>query len=109
MFTRALSLPADGLILDLEDAVAPDRKAATRGVVREWLARDDLGGRGRRGGMNPVATGPGPGDLEGTIERRARRDGGPQPRRRGGNPVSARHLDRLGREQGTPNGPPGGS
>ena len=39
MIARALTLPADGLILDLEDAVPPDRKAATRPVVvREWLA-----------------------------------------------------------------------
>ena len=30
MIQKALTLPADGLILDLEDAVAPDRKVATR-------------------------------------------------------------------------------
>ena len=30
MMAKALTLPADGLILDLEDAVTPDRKAATR-------------------------------------------------------------------------------
>ena len=29
MLAKALTLPADGLILDLEDAVAPDRKAVT--------------------------------------------------------------------------------
>ena len=30
MIAKALTLEADGLILDLEDAVPPDRKAATR-------------------------------------------------------------------------------
>jgi citrate lyase subunit beta/citryl-CoA lyase len=29
MLEKALTLPADGLILDLEDAVPPDRKTAT--------------------------------------------------------------------------------
>src|SRR6266481_5955508 len=33
MLAKALTIPADGLILDLEDAVAPDRKAATGDVV----------------------------------------------------------------------------
>ena len=46
MLAKALTIPADGLILDLEDAVAPDRKAATRGMVRDWLTRD-FGGRER--------------------------------------------------------------
>src|SRR3989442_7623509 len=45
MLAKALTLPADGLILDLEDAVAPDRKAVTRGAVREWLDPEELGGR----------------------------------------------------------------
>ena len=45
MIAKALTLPADGLILDLEDAVAPDRKAATRPIVREWLQKLDFGGR----------------------------------------------------------------
>ncbi len=47
--TRALdkgrSLPADGLILDLEDAVAPDAKAEARRNVAEAVA---AGGYGRR-------------------------------------------------------------
>ena len=34
MIAKALTLPADGLILDLEDAVTPERKAATRPIVR---------------------------------------------------------------------------
>lgn len=47
--TRALDksreLPADGLIFDLEDAVAPDAKESARAAVSEALAR---GGYGRR-------------------------------------------------------------
>jgi citrate lyase subunit beta/citryl-CoA lyase len=42
---KARSLAADGLILDLEDAVAADRKAAARGIVAAALAQ---GGYGRR-------------------------------------------------------------
>jgi len=42
---KGRSLPADGLILDLEDAVAPDAKELARGQVCEAVA---TGGYGRR-------------------------------------------------------------
>ncbi|MGQ9365784.1 HpcH/HpaI aldolase/citrate lyase family protein [Azospirillum sp. ST 5-10] len=42
---KGRSLPADGLILDLEDAVAPDAKAAARATIREALAAGGYGGR----------------------------------------------------------------
>lgn len=42
---KGRSLPADGLILDLEDAVAPDAKPEARTTIREALAG---GGYGRR-------------------------------------------------------------
>ena len=42
---KARSLPADGLILDLEDAVAPDAKESARTIVAAALAE---GGYGRR-------------------------------------------------------------
>ena len=42
---KARTLPADMLILDLEDAVAPERKPAARQQVREAIA---AGGYGRR-------------------------------------------------------------
>ncbi len=42
---KARSLPADGLILDLEDAVAPDAKEAARKMVTDAL---EAGGYGKR-------------------------------------------------------------
>ena len=42
---KARTLPADGLILDLEDAVAPDAKASAR---QQWLAALREGGYGPR-------------------------------------------------------------
>ena len=104
MFTRALTLPADGLILDLEDAVAPDRKAATRGVVREWLAGQDFGGRERWVRMNPIATGLGEADLEETIAGRPDGYVVPKPGRAADIREIARILDRLEQQHGIPNG-----
>ncbi len=37
---KAASVPADALILDLEDSVAPDRRPAARALVREFLKGD---------------------------------------------------------------------
>src|SRR4030095_10158881 len=70
MIAKALTLPADGLILDLEDAVAPDLKAAPRPIVTRWLTALDFGGRERWVRMNPIATGLGVADLEATIAGR---------------------------------------
>jgi citrate lyase subunit beta/citryl-CoA lyase len=42
---KGRSLPADGLILDLEDAVAPDAKAAARDQIAKAVAADGYGGR----------------------------------------------------------------
>ncbi|MDB5504223.1 MAG: malyl-CoA thiolesterase [Tardiphaga sp.] len=42
---KARSLPADGIILDLEDAVAPDAKATSRDAIAQTLA---AGGFGKR-------------------------------------------------------------
>lgn len=42
---KGRSLPADGLILDLEDAVAPDAKAAARATIAQALAAGGYGGR----------------------------------------------------------------
>ena len=42
---KARALPADGLIFDLEDAVAPEAKDAARGMVAAALAAGGYGGR----------------------------------------------------------------
>ncbi len=42
---KGRALPADGLILDLEDAVAPDAKAAAREQIRAAVAAGGYGGR----------------------------------------------------------------
>ena len=70
MIQKALTLPADGLILDLEDAVTPERKPATRPIVRGWLEKLDFGGRERWVRMNPIFTEHGEADLEETITGR---------------------------------------
>jgi citrate lyase subunit beta/citryl-CoA lyase len=104
MMARALTLEADGLILDLEDAVAPDRKEATRPIVHRWLAELDFGGRERWVRMNPIATGLGADDLAATIG--ARPDGYvvPKPRHAGDVQQVAQLLDGLERRHGIPHG-----
>lgn len=42
---KARSIPADALILDLEDAVAPDQKATARIQVAEAVKAGGYGGR----------------------------------------------------------------
>ena len=42
---KGRTIPADGLILDLEDAVAPDAKTQARGQIRDAVAAGGYGGR----------------------------------------------------------------
>lgn len=100
MIRKALTLPADGLILDLEDAVAPDRKAATRPVVRGWLEALDFGGRERWVRMNPVWSEHGESDLEETIAGRPDGYVVPKPRRADDIRRIAAVLDRLEHRHG---------
>jgi citrate lyase subunit beta/citryl-CoA lyase len=95
MVQKALTLPADGLILDLEDAVPPDRKAATRPVVRRWLESLDFGARERWVRMNPIWGDHGEGDLEETIAGRPDGYVVPKPRRADDIRRIAAALDRL--------------
>lgn len=104
MIAKALTLPADGLILDLEDAVAPDRKVETRPIVRRWLSELDFGGRERWVRMNPIATGLGVADLEETIAGRPEGYVVPKPNRAGDVREIAQHLDRLEHRHGIAQG-----
>jgi citrate lyase subunit beta / citryl-CoA lyase len=99
MLEKALTLAADGLILDLEDAVPPDRKAATRPIVREWLARD-FGGRERWIRMNPISTELARDDLAETIAGRPDGYVVPKPRHAGDIREIAQLLDRLEHRHG---------
>ena len=42
---KARTLPADAVILDLEDSVAPDAKAAARAQIRQAVVAGGFGGR----------------------------------------------------------------
>jgi citrate lyase beta subunit len=95
MIAKALTLPADGLILDLEDAVPPDRKAATRPIVREWLQKLDFGGRERWVRMNPIFTDLAVADLEETIAGRPEGYVVPKPRHARDIREIVQHLERL--------------
>jgi citrate lyase subunit beta/citryl-CoA lyase len=81
MMQKALTLPADGLILDLEDAVTPDKKAGTRPILRRWLETLDFGGRERWVRMNPISGEHGVADIEETISGRPDGYIVPKPRR----------------------------
>jgi citrate lyase subunit beta/citryl-CoA lyase len=104
MIEKALGLAADGLILDLEDAVTPDRKAATRPIVRRWLETLDFGGRERWVRMNPIFTEYGEADLEETLPGRPDGYIVPKPRRAEDVRRIVTILERLEQEQGLPFG-----
>jgi citrate lyase subunit beta / citryl-CoA lyase len=61
---KAKSLPADGLILDLEDAVAPDAKASARDQVRAATLAGGYAPREVIVRVNGLATPWGHADLE---------------------------------------------
>ena len=100
MMDKALTLPADGLILDLEDAVAPDRKAETRPIVRRWLSDLDFGGRERWVRMNPIFTDLAVADLEATLPGRPTGYLVPKPRRASDVREIVGHLERLEQKHG---------
>jgi citrate lyase subunit beta/citryl-CoA lyase len=53
---KAATLPADGVVLDLEDGVGPEQKAAARDAIRSALATLDFGRRERIVRCNGVGT-----------------------------------------------------
>ncbi|MEM9620156.1 MAG: CoA ester lyase [Pseudomonadota bacterium] len=67
MLHKSIASGADCLILDLEDAVTPDRKDAARQVVADWLGTVDFAGKERTVRMNPLDSPWGEADLEETM------------------------------------------
>ena len=67
MLGKSLASAADSLVLDLEDAVTPDRKDEAREIVTEWLGSVDFGRQERTVRMNPLSTPWGLKDLEVTM------------------------------------------
>ena len=67
MLEKAIGTHADTLILDLEDAVTPDRKDEVRSIVAAWLAESDFGSKEKTVRMNPLDTPWGHADLEATM------------------------------------------
>src|SRR5215471_11798539 len=104
MMQKALTLPADGLILDLEDAVTADRKAATRPIVCRWLETLEWNGRERWIRMNPVFTDYAQADLGETIAGRPDGYVVPKPRRAEDVRRVAERLDGLEQKHGLPFG-----
>ncbi len=68
MLQRALNLPADSLILDLEDSVTPENKAAARSAVCDWLVKENFGNKERLVRINPQDSPWGREDLEAIME-----------------------------------------
>ncbi len=67
MLTKAIATHADGLVLDLEDAVTPEHKDSARAVVASWLKDVDFAGKERTVRMNPLDTPWGLADIEATM------------------------------------------
>ncbi len=70
MLNKALSLPADSLILDLEDSVTADRKISARAEVGEWLRDADFASQEKLVRINPVDSEWGREDLEAVLQHR---------------------------------------
>lgn len=69
MLAKALTLDADTLILDLEDAVTPERKESVRDVVAGWLADVDFGRQERTVRVNPLESPWGRADLTAVMRQ----------------------------------------
>lgn len=68
MLTKSLALPADSLVLDLEDAVTPENKDSARSIVSGWLRDVDFGRQERVVRPNPLDSPWGADDLRATME-----------------------------------------
>ena len=104
MLAKSLDTNADCLILDLEDAVTPARKAEVRTVVSQWLADVDFGTKETAVRMNPLDTPWGYADLEETMANPPDVYLVPKPETQGGIDLIDGELRRLERECGHPAG-----
>jgi len=69
MLAKSIATAADGLVLDLEDAVTPDRKGDAREVVAGWLATADFRGKERVVRINPLDSPWGRDDLRAIMRQ----------------------------------------
>ena len=67
MFRKAVTLPADSLILDLEDAVTPEKKSEARAQVCDWLGSTDWQGQEKLVRINPLDSPWGRDDLDAVL------------------------------------------
>ncbi len=104
MLTKSLGIEADTLVLDLEDAVTPERKEEARGVVAGWLRDVDFGGKERMVRMNPLDTPWGLDDLQACMETPPDTFMVPKPRSLAGIQAIDAELKRLEAEYGHPPG-----
>jgi len=109
MIDKAWYLPADALVLDLEDSVPSSEKASARAQVRDWLMVMAQGRMGKVGGLkgrkvfvriNSLASGLAREDLDSVITRGI--DGISQPKPASEHDVTevAEVIELLERERG---------
>jgi citrate lyase subunit beta/citryl-CoA lyase len=67
MLQKSLETRADGLVLDLEDAVTSDRKDSARETVSDWLKDVEFGRQERVVRINPLHTPWGHDDVQSTM------------------------------------------
>jgi citrate lyase subunit beta/citryl-CoA lyase len=70
LLEKGLSLKVDGLILDLEDSVTPDRKASAREAVTEALIRAEFGSKEKVVRTNALTTDYGQEDIQRVVPGR---------------------------------------
>jgi citrate lyase subunit beta/citryl-CoA lyase len=88
---KAKSSPADALILDLEDAVAADKRGAARGLAREYLKSEAKGRASLWVRINPVGSADCEADLEEIVASKPAGLVVPKP----DSPDVLRELDRV--------------
>ena len=104
MLAKAIASNADALVLDLEDAVTPERKDAVREVVAGWLGEADFRGKETLVRINPLQTAWGEADLTATMAAPPRAYMVPKPETVEGLGAIDAALSALERQHGHPAG-----